>query len=93
VLLDLQHRLAQTDAQAVLAAAAACVRRVLTVTGLDTRLMMAPTIDDALTWISSAAAQKPASTRAVTTGWCRTALRRYRSLRESSKGTPRSIRG
>jgi len=49
VLLDLQGRLTAEGARGVVAAASRLVRRVLAVTGLDGWLLMAPTVDDALT--------------------------------------------
>jgi anti-sigma B factor antagonist len=55
VLLDLQDRLAALGAGLVLAAPARPVRRVLTVTGLDARLPMAPTVEDALIVLGSVA--------------------------------------
>jgi anti-anti-sigma factor len=54
-LLDLQDRLAAVGAGLVLAAPARPVRRVLTVTRLDARLPMAPTVEDALIVLESVA--------------------------------------
>jgi anti-sigma B factor antagonist len=93
VLLELQDRLAQTGARLVLAAAPRCVRRVLTVTGLDARLLVAPTVEDAVEAVASGAAEQSASIRAVVTVRPTRAARRYPSLRESGTGLPRSLRG
>jgi anti-anti-sigma factor len=92
-LLDLQHRLATAGARVVLAAAPRCVRRVLTVTGLDARLLTAPSVEDAVDAVASRATEQPALIRAVmTVGSCRAAARRYPSVRESDTGLPRSLR-
>jgi anti-sigma B factor antagonist len=94
VLLDLQDRLAATGARLVLARAPASVRRVLTVVGLDARLLMAPTVEDAVDSMMSGAAPQPAPVRAVeTVASCRRAARRYPSLRDTGTGLPRSLRG
>src|SRR5690349_5824296 len=49
VLLTLHDRLAAAGARLMLAAASRPVRRVLSVTGLDAHLVLAPSLDDALT--------------------------------------------
>jgi anti-anti-sigma factor len=51
-LLDRQDRLASVGARLVLAAVSRPVRRVLSVTGLDTRLLMVPTVMDGLDALS-----------------------------------------
>jgi anti-anti-sigma factor len=53
VLLELQDRLARVGARVVLAAGSACVRRVLTVTGLDVQLALKPTVENAVTVATS----------------------------------------
>jgi anti-sigma B factor antagonist len=94
VLLDLQDRLATAGAWVVLAAAPYCVRRILTVFGLDSRLLMAQTVEEAVDSVTSGAAAQPAPIRvAMTVGSCRAATRRSPSVRESGTGLPRSLRG
>ena len=53
VLLELQDRLARVGARVVLAAGPACVRRVLTVSGLDGKLALKPTVENAVTVATS----------------------------------------
>jgi stage II sporulation protein AA (anti-sigma F factor antagonist) len=58
VLLDLQDRLAAVGAWLVLAAPAHPVRRVLDVTGLDVRLPMESTVEDALVLLGTVAREQ-----------------------------------
>jgi anti-sigma B factor antagonist len=53
LLLDLHDRLARAGALLVLVNAPSPVRRVLTVTGLDTRFVMASTVEDAVELIEA----------------------------------------
>jgi anti-anti-sigma factor len=91
VLLELQDRLATAGARLVLAAAPRCVRRVLTLTGLDARLLMAATVQDAVDSMASGEAEPSASIRAVMpVDSCRAAARSYPSLRKTGTGMPGS---
>ena len=90
-LLELQDRLARVSARVVLAAGPACVRRVLTVSGLDVELALAPTVEDAVTALTSGVTGKRVSRRARTTISSCVAARRYRILRESATGPPRPM--
>jgi hypothetical protein len=93
VLLDLHDRLATEGAWVVLAAAPYCVRRILSVLGLDSRLLMAPTVEEAVDSVSSGAVAQPGPIRVgMTVGSCRAAARRSPSVRESGTGLPRSLR-
>jgi anti-anti-sigma factor len=90
-LLELRDRLARVGARVVLAAGPACVRRVLTVSGLDVELALAPTVEDAVTALTSGVTGKRVSRRARTTISSCVAARRYRILRESATGPPRPV--
>jgi anti-anti-sigma factor len=70
VLLDLQDRLARADARLVLAGVPAPARRVLTVTGLDDRLIMAASVVDAVARLSAAGAVAPPLLTLVTPRSC-----------------------
>jgi anti-sigma B factor antagonist len=84
VLLDLQDRLTRTGARVVLTNAAACVRRVLDLTGLDEIFAMASTVEDAVELVASglpAPTGQPARLRAVLAARpSRTAQHSHRSL-------------
>jgi anti-sigma B factor antagonist len=59
VLLDLQDRLALAGARLMLADIAAPARRILTVTGLDDRLVITATVDDAIAQLTAATVARP----------------------------------
>jgi anti-sigma B factor antagonist len=58
VMLDLQSRRARADAQLVLAAPSAPVRRVLRVTGVDQALPVAASVEDAVAFVTGGAARE-----------------------------------